>query len=55
MNFRQIKAKLNTWYGIIVLWVIFFIFFKGSIDYFRKEINVCAQTEEIIHIQTLTS
>lgn len=55
MNFRQIQAILHSWFGIIVLWVIFFIFFTGSIAYFRTEINVWAQPEAISHIQTVPS
>lgn len=55
MNFRQIQAILHSWFGIIVLWVIFFIFFTGSIAYFRTEINVWAQPEAISHIQTIPS
>lgn len=53
MNFRQIQAILHSWFGIIVLWIIFFIFLTGSIAYFRTEINVWAQPEAMSQIQTL--
>lgn len=55
MNFRQIQALLHSWFGIIVLWIIFFIFLTGSIAYFRTEINVWAQPEVVSQIQTIPS
>ena len=48
MNFRQIQAILHSWFGIIILWLLFFIFFTGSIAYFRTEINMWAQPE-VLH------
>ncbi|WP_202739767.1 MULTISPECIES: PepSY-associated TM helix domain-containing protein [Acinetobacter] len=53
MGFRQIQAILHRWFGIMVLWVIFFIFLTGSIAYFRTEINVWAQPEALSQIQSL--
>ena len=55
MNFRQIQALLHSWFGIIVLWIIFFIFLTGSIAYFRTEINVWAQPEVVSQIQKIPS
>lgn len=53
MGFRQIQAILHRWFGIMVLWVIFFIFLTGSIAYFRTEINVWSQPEALSQIQGL--
>ncbi|MCH7383278.1 PepSY domain-containing protein [Acinetobacter dispersus] len=55
MNFRQIQAILHSWFGIIVLWVIFFIFLTGSIAYFRTEINVWAQPEVLSQTEKIPS
>ncbi|MCH7313188.1 PepSY-associated TM helix domain-containing protein [Acinetobacter sp. ANC 3882] len=55
MNFRQIQAVLHSWFGIVVLWGIFFIFLTGSIAYFRTELNVWAQPEAISKIQYIPS
>lgn len=55
MNFRQIQAILHSWFGIIVLWIIFFIFLTGSIAYFRTEINVWAQPEVVSQVKTTPS
>lgn len=55
MNFRQIQAVVHSWFGIVVLWGIFFIFFTGSVAYFRTELNVWAQPEAMSHIQHIPS
>ena len=55
MRFRQTQAILHGWFGIIVLWLIFFIFFTGSLAYFRTEINVWSQPEVVSQIKTVPS
>ncbi|MEC8568954.1 MAG: PepSY-associated TM helix domain-containing protein, partial [Pseudomonadota bacterium] len=55
MNFRQIQAIVHSWFGIVVLWGIFFIFFTGSVAYFRTELNVWAQPEAMSRIQHIPS
>ncbi|RZF54674.1 PepSY domain-containing protein [Acinetobacter halotolerans] len=53
MNFRQIQAILHSWFGILFLWLIFFIFLTGSIAYFRTEINVWSQPEIVTQVQKM--
>ncbi len=38
MNFRQIQAILHSWFGIIVLWVIFFIFLRALLLIFERKL-----------------
>ncbi|QER39718.1 PepSY domain-containing protein [Acinetobacter suaedae] len=51
MNFRQVQATLHSWFGIIFLWLIFFIFLTGSIAYFRTEINLWSQPEVVTQVK----
>ena len=55
MRFRQVQAILHSWFGIIVLWLIFFIFFTGSLAYFRTELNIWAQPEVVSQIESVPS
>ncbi|MBL8269676.1 PepSY-associated TM helix domain-containing protein [Steroidobacter sp.] len=38
-GFRQCMAWLHTWSGLIVGWVLFFVFVTGSAGYFQAEIS----------------
>ena len=51
MQFRQIQATLHSWFGIIVLWSVFLIFFTGSIAYFRTEINLWSKPENFVYLK----
>ncbi|VEG12919.1 Uncharacterized iron-regulated membrane protein [Moraxella cuniculi] len=39
-NFRQILAPVHTWTGLILGWLLFLIFFMGTLSYFKDEINI---------------
>ncbi|AFJ02509.1 iron-regulated membrane protein [Methylophaga frappieri] len=43
--FRQSNTWLHTWSGIVVGWLLYLIFFTGSLSFFREEINTWAQPE----------
>lgn len=53
MIFRQTQSILHSWFGITVIWLAFFIFFTGSIAYFRTEINMWSQPNSIENIQKI--
>ena len=38
-NFRQSMKWLHTWVGLIVGWVLFFMFLTGTLGYFYEEIT----------------
>ena len=38
-GFRQSMAWLHTWTGLIVAWVLFFVFVTGTAGYFNYEIT----------------
>jgi uncharacterized iron-regulated membrane protein len=38
-NFRQSMKWLHTWVGLIVGWILFFMFLTGSLGYFYQEIT----------------
>ena len=38
-SFRQSMAWLHTWAGLVVGWVLFFVFVTGTVGYFYLEIN----------------
>ncbi|MFV0278307.1 MAG: PepSY domain-containing protein, partial [Parahaliea sp.] len=38
-GFRQSMAWLHTWSGLVVGWVLFFVFATGTAGYFTYEIT----------------
>ncbi len=38
-GFRQCMAWLHTWTGLIVGWVLFFVFVTGTVGYFHEEVS----------------
>ena len=38
-NFRQSMAWLHTWSGLLLCWLLFFIFVTGSLGYFDNAID----------------
>jgi uncharacterized iron-regulated membrane protein len=44
-KFRQSMSWLHTWSGLILGWLIFVIFFTGTLSYFRHEITHWMQPE----------
>ena len=53
MNFRQIQAILHSWFGIIVLWVIFFILRALLLIFERKLMFGHSQKQSAIFKQSL--
>ncbi|MGC4027629.1 MAG: PepSY-associated TM helix domain-containing protein [Steroidobacteraceae bacterium] len=44
-GFRQCMAWLHTWSGLVVGWVLFFVFVTGTVGYFSPEITRWMQPE----------
>jgi uncharacterized iron-regulated membrane protein len=44
-NFRQSMAWLHTWTGLVVGWVLYFVFMTGTAGYFDEEITRWMQPE----------
>ncbi|WP_066269053.1 PepSY-associated TM helix domain-containing protein [Hydrogenophaga palleronii] len=44
-GFRQCMAWLHTWTGLVVGWVLFFVFLTGTVGYFDEEIGRWMQPE----------
>ncbi|WP_036594019.1 PepSY-associated TM helix domain-containing protein [Ottowia thiooxydans] len=44
-GFRQCAAWLHTWSGLVVGWVLFFVFVTGTAGYFQNEITRWMQPE----------
>lgn len=44
-SFRQSMAWLHTWTGLIVGWVLYFVFMTGAAGYFDEEITLWMQPE----------
>ncbi len=47
-SFRQSMAWLHTWSGLIVGWVLFFIFVTGTVGYFSSEIDRWMRPEQAL-------
>jgi uncharacterized iron-regulated membrane protein len=45
-GFRQSMAWLHTWSGLVVGWVLFFVFVTGSVGYIEHEISRWMQPEK---------
>jgi uncharacterized iron-regulated membrane protein len=45
-NFRQSMAWLHTWTGLVVGWVLYFVFFTGTIGYFYVEVDRWMRPEQ---------
>ncbi|WP_369624474.1 PepSY-associated TM helix domain-containing protein [Marinobacterium sp. BA1] len=48
-RFRQSMAWLHTWSGLVVGWVLFFVFVTGTAGYFNSEITRWMQPELPLH------
>ncbi|MBD1584291.1 PepSY-associated TM helix domain-containing protein [Pseudoalteromonas sp. S16_S37] len=44
-GFRQSMAWLHTWTGIVVSWILYFIFVTGTLGYFDSEIDAWMKPE----------
>lgn len=44
-SFRQSMAWLHTWTGLVVGWVLYFVFMTGAAGYFDEEITLWMQPE----------
>jgi uncharacterized iron-regulated membrane protein len=44
-SFRQSMAWLHTWAGLLLGWVLFFMFLTGTAGYFDTEIDRWMQPE----------
>ena len=44
-TFRQAMGWLHTWVGLVVGWILFFMFLTGSAGYFDTEIDRWMQPE----------
>ncbi|BAJ03109.1 PepSY-associated TM helix domain-containing protein [Shewanella violacea] len=44
-TFFRTMTWLHTWVGLLVCWVLLFVFFTGSISYFRHEISLWTKPE----------
>ena len=42
---RKVMAEIHTWTGLVCSWILFVIFFAGSIAFFRAELDVWLQPE----------
>ncbi|MEM7277955.1 MAG: PepSY-associated TM helix domain-containing protein, partial [Pseudomonadota bacterium] len=38
-SFRQSMTWLHTWFGIVVCWLLYFMFITGTTGYFDEEID----------------
>ncbi|ENO90447.1 PepSY-associated TM helix domain-containing protein [Thauera linaloolentis] len=47
-HFRQSMAWLHTWSGLIVGWVLFFVFVTGTAGYFQYQITQWMQPERLV-------
>ncbi|KAA8735667.1 PepSY domain-containing protein [Acinetobacter qingfengensis] len=52
-GFRQSMAWLHTWSGLIVGWVLFFVFLTGTMGYIRDEITRWMQPEKPLIQQSI--
>lgn len=43
LSFRQANAWLHTWSGVLVGWLLYAIFFTGTLSFFNDEISVWMQ------------
>jgi len=44
-SFRQSMAWLHTWSGLVLGWVMFVIFYTGTVAFFKQEITLWSQPE----------
>ncbi|WP_404343342.1 PepSY-associated TM helix domain-containing protein [Pseudoalteromonas mariniglutinosa] len=49
-NFFRSMTWLHTWVGLLVCWLLYLIFFAGTLSFFRDEITLWAQPE-VHHVQ----
>ncbi len=54
-NFRQSMTWLHTWAGLVVGWVLFFVFLTGTLGYFDTEIDRWMQPERPVFDGNLDS
>ena len=41
---RQSMSWLHTWSGLLLGWLLYAVFFTGTLSYFRDEINAVSYT-----------
>ena len=46
LSFRQSNAWLHTWSGLVVGWLLYVIFFTGTLSFFQQEISVWMKPEQ---------
>lgn len=46
LSFRQSNAWLHTWSGLVVGWLLYAIFFTGTLSFFQEEISVWMKPEQ---------
>ncbi|MDH1703151.1 PepSY-associated TM helix domain-containing protein [Comamonas terrigena] len=51
-GFRQCMAWLHTWSGLVVGWVLFFVFVTGTAGYFQHDITRWMQPERVASAAT---
>ena len=54
-NFRQSMKWLHTWVGLVVGWVLFFMFLTGTMGYFYQEITRWMEPERPFIEHNLTN
>lgn len=54
-GFRQCMAWLHTWTGLVVGWVLFFVFLTGTAGYIQLELNRWMQPELPLRAQVIPS
>lgn len=52
-TFRQSMAWLHTWTGLVVGWILFFVFLTGTAGYATNELNRWMQPEKPLNIDNL--
>lgn len=44
-GYRQVMAEVHTWFGLLLGWLLFFIFALGAVSFFNKEISQWMQPD----------
>jgi uncharacterized iron-regulated membrane protein len=53
-GFRQSMAWLHTWTGLVVGWILFFVFLTGTLGYFDTEIDRWMQPERPLQAERMS-
>ncbi|KGJ97417.1 PepSY-associated TM helix domain-containing protein [Colwellia psychrerythraea] len=54
-NFRQSMKWFHTWVGLVVGWILFFMFLTGSLGYFYQEITRWMEPERPFVVQQIST